>query len=57
MPIIATNSVSTPINPFDKDDDFSEGKSSGYCILSSVDKHNGALSQGALRFTNSVKLM
>ena len=53
MPIIATNSVSTPINPFDKDDDFSEGKSSGYCILSSVDKHNGALSQGALRFTNS----
>ena len=53
MPVIATNSVSTPINPFDNDDDFAQGKSSGYCILNSVDQHSGTFSQGALRFTNS----
>ena len=53
QPITITNSVSTPINPFDKNDDFAKGKTSGYCILNSMDKFSGTLSQGALRFTNS----
>ena len=53
QPITVTNSVSTPINPFDKDDDFTKGKISGYCVLNAVDQHSGTLTQGALRFTNS----